>query len=66
MTPTQTPASKPYTFEVMDLDGIYVSPVTIVADTYEAAADLAAAKVIEQGYEVLDVMDSMVVIAPGA
>jgi len=48
------------TFTVMDTDGITVSPVT--APDSEAAATLVEA----QGYKVLDVMDDVVVIAPGA
>jgi hypothetical protein len=58
--------SKPWTWDVMDLDGIGVSPVTVMAATYEESAELAAAKVAEQGYEVLDAMDGMIIIAPGA
>ena len=43
------PEPKPYTFEVMSPNGQHVSPVTVLAVDYDAAADLAARKVEETG-----------------
>lgn len=48
------------TWEVMDTDGIYVSPVTATS------LKIAEADVTAKGYEVLDVQDNMIIIAPGA
>jgi hypothetical protein len=55
---------RPFTFDVMSLNGWNDAPITVLATGYQAAADLAVVLIeSERGHEVLDVMDTTIVIA---